>query len=96
VAEKRIPSGGRTRERLVADLRAVLDEVAARGSDLRIEEWWDATDPEVWVRSTLGPRVRWSIRVEDDGYRIEVRGPLLARLLAPPPLRRLLRALRRV
>jgi hypothetical protein len=98
VAELRllVPARGRDRERLVRDLRTVLDEGERSGTlpDVRIDTWWDPASPEVWARTTTGPRIRWTVSVTDDGYEILVRGPFEVRLRKPKALRELMRALR--
>jgi hypothetical protein len=97
VGEKRIriASGDRSREHLVADLRRALEALTSseHADRVRVEEWWDESSPEVWVRTVSGARARWRIGVTADGYEILLRGALGVRWFLPPALRAMMRAL---
>ena len=90
-ARLRIPAMGRSADRLAGDLRRAIDEIREQGllEQVRYDEWRDADAPEVWMRTTRGARVRWTVHVRDDGYEIVVRGPFLIHLRRPPVVRAL-------
>ncbi len=80
-----VPAEGRSKEELVSDLHRALTDLEASGErgDVRIDVWWDEDDPEIWMRTTTGPRVRWTIRIVEDGIEILVRGPFGIRVRLP-------------
>jgi len=84
-----VPAKERTHEEMVADLDAMLRDFdgSENSDDLRVDVWWDPEDPEVWMRTTVGLRVRWSIRILEEGIEFQVRGPFGIRVRLPTAVR---------
>ncbi len=51
-------------------------ELVEESRDVRIDAWWEADEPEVWMRTTSGSRARWTITVEEAGIAFLVRGAI--------------------
>jgi len=90
-----VPAGNRPREVMVTELAWALGDLIATGalSEVRYEIWWDPEAPEIWMRTTSGPRIRITVTVEAEGVRVLVRGPLGIRLRRPAVVRRLMELL---
>ncbi len=75
------------RRRLELVSQTIAEDVEFPG--LRIDHWSDGLSSVLWFRSTVGTRVRGSIRLCRLGFRVSVRGPIHLRFWKHPVVKRL-------
>ncbi len=90
-----VPASGRPRDVMAIELGWAIADLVESGarSEVRHDIWWDSRTPEIWMRTTSGPRIRITVTIEPDGILFVVRGPFGIRLRRPPVVRRLMERL---